>query len=227
MLARYTFILLILCPLVGYSQFGVNLKYITGQSDLLDEYQISQNGVHLAVEYGFRLKEKRLEFHPAIGYRRTFSADEENPGAPDAKHGFIDALDVDFHTSIYPFDFGGDCDCPTWSKEGNLMKKGFFLEASPGLSYQNITRTYYESGFDPPQVPFSTSNVLWKFSLGAGLDIGLSETMTLTPIFSWTMFSDAEWEGLSNEGLAATLDDQAHLGYGLRMSYKPDPKRRR
>lgn len=227
MLTRYIISLVLLWPVTGWCQFGVNLKYFSGQSDLLDAYQLSQDGVHLAVEYGFRYKPKRIEFHPSIGYRRTFDHEDENPYAASAKHGYIDALDLDFHTDFYPFDFAGDCDCPTWAKEGQFIKKGLFLEVSPGLSIQGLTRTFYVSDPGPPDVPITSTNLLWKLSFGAGIDIGVSEQVTITPIFSWTTVSKAEWEGLDASGTAGTLDDQTYLALGLRMIYKPDSRHRR
>lgn len=227
MLARRILLLMLTWPALGWSQFGLNLKYINGQSRQLDDYRLSQDGVHLALEYGFRLKQKRVEFHPAIGYRRTFYNENQDPFADGAEHGYMDALDVDFNTDIYPFDFGGDCDCPTWSKEGELLKKGLFLEVSPGASVQGLTRTFYYSDPGPATVPVTSTHLIWKLSLGIGLDIGISETFTLTPIFSWTMLSDAEWEALDEYGVDGTLEDQSYLAGGLRMIYKPDPRRHR
>ena len=227
MIKWLTPILLILCPLVSYGQFSVNVKYLFGQSDILDEYRFSQDGIHAALEYGFRLKEKRLEFHPGLGYRFTFFNHEEGGTSEQDKYGYFNSIDLDFNTLIYPFDFGGDCDCPTWSKEGNLIKKGFFLEVSPGLAYQTLHREYYPvEGFEHI-TPSTYSNLALKVSIGVGLDIGLSEQFTLTPLFSWTKLSNEEWEGLDYTYSTRVLDDQTYLGAGLRLTYKPDPKRRR
>jgi hypothetical protein len=228
MLKRFIHLLLILCPIVSYGQLGVNVKYLFGQSDLLEQNHLSQDGVQASLEYSFRLKEKRLEFHPGLGYRFTFFNEIDNDTNLDEEnHGYFNSLDLDFNTSIYPFDFGGDCDCPTFSKEGNLIKKGFFLEVSPGLGYQTLHRDYYESDPGPADVPISSTNLAWKLSFGGGMDIGLTEEFTLTPLFSWTKISNEEWDGLTDYGETGVLDDQTYLGAGLRFTYKPDPKRRR
>ena len=227
MLKRYIYLLLILCPIVSYGQFGINVKYLFGQSETLDAYYLSQDGLQASLEYGFRLKEKRLEFHPGLGYRFTFFEKKDNYSGADLR-GYFNAIDLDFNTSIYPFDFGGDCDCPTFSKDGNVIKKGFFLEVSPGLTYQTLYREDYITIPDTwPMHPISSSNLAWKISLGAGLDIGLTEEFTLTPLFSWTKISKEEYEGLTDYGKTGILDDQTYLGAGLRLAYKPDPKRRR
>jgi len=226
MLKKYIHLLLILCPIVSYGQFGINVKYLFGQSDLLEEYNLSQDGIHASLEYGFRLKEKRLEFHPGLGYRFTFFK-EGDYLSDDAKHGYFNSIDLDFNTSIYPFDFGGDCNCPTFSKDGNVIKKGFFFEVSPGLAYQTLHREFWYYSDPGPPYPISSSNLCWKLSLGAGIDIGLSEEFTLTPMFSWTKISNEEWEGLTDDPQTGVLDDQTYLAAGLRMIYKPDPKRLR
>jgi len=219
-------LLLILCPIVSYGQFGVNVKYLLGQSETLEAYRHSQDGIHVSLEYGFRLKEKRLEFHPGLGYRFTFY-NEGNYTLEDELFGYFNAIDLDLNTSIYPFDFAGDCDCPTFSKDGNIIKKGFFLEVSPGLAYQTFHRQ--DAAFEGLEgiLPAASSNLAFKISVGAGLDIGLSEQFTLTPLFSWTKISNEKWEYIDDKGMDAILEDQTYLGAGLRLAYKPDPKRRR
>lgn len=212
-------LLLLLCfPLISYCQIGVNVRYLFGQSDILEQEEISQNGVHAAAEYHFRLKNKRLEFHPGLGYRFTFNS--------DAYQGYLTGFDLDLATAIYPFDFGGDCDCPTFSKQGNLIKKGFFFELIPGLSYQTLTRLRSEPD-DPQNLPIRSKNLNWKLGGAAGLDIGISEHYTLTPMFSVTMLSASEWDGLKKDGTSGRLDDYMYLGAGLRVIYSSGDKRRR
>lgn len=227
MIRRFIPLILILCPIVSYGQFSVNVKYLFGQSELLDEFRFSQDGLYAAVEYGFRLKQKRLEFHPALGYRFTFFNDHGGNYVPGDDYGYYNSIDLDFNTSIYPFDFAGDCDCPTWRKEGNLIKKGFFLEISPGIAYQTFhLEDWYEEGYEG-SLPNSSSELLFKASFGAGLDIGISEEFTITPLFSWTMLSNARWKSFEDIDFPEVFDDQSYLGTGLRFAYKPDPKRRR
>lgn|GEM_PF-570509 len=226
MLKRYIHLLLILCPIVSYGQFSANVKYLFGQSDKLDEYQISQDGIHASLEYGFRLKEKRLEFHPGLGYRFTFYNNKDGNQGEEYDQGNLSAIDFDFNTNIYPFDFGGDCNCPTFSKDGNVIKKGFFLVVAPGLAYQSFHFKEYPLEGWEGLIPYTESKLVWKASIGAGLDIGLSEQFTLTPQFSWTMISNTEWD-IHDLLSDAILDDLSYLSTGLRLTYKPDPKRLR
>jgi hypothetical protein len=225
MIQKATYLILFLFPIACYGQFGGNVSYIFGTSESLDLAQINQDGIQASLEYGFRLKEKRVEFHPGLGYR--FSLAQPNFG------GSMHSFDLDFNTAIYPFDFAGDCDCPTWSKEGTLIKKGFFIEVSPGIAYQTLKRNYILSDVVGEVEPTDSgsSNLLLKFGASVGLDIGVSEQLTITPMFTLTMLSDAEWEGMSRYAYAGPYkletDDFSYLGAGIRLAYTPDPKRLR
>jgi hypothetical protein len=205
-------------PCLCHAQVGVNLRYLIGQSNILDTVGISQNGFHGSVEYHLRLKEKRLEFRPGLGYRFTLNNPDHN--------GNIKAFDVDFGTAIYPFDFGGDCNCPTFSKQGTLVKKGFFFEVIPGASYQILTRLR-STPDDPSKLPIRSKNLVWKLGGAAGLDIGVSEHYTMTPMLSATYLSSSEWEGLQVDGTQGRLDDYIYFGAGLRLTYSADDNRRR
>lgn len=217
MIYRFITLILILCPLASYGQFGVNVKYLFGQSETLDIQNLSQDGILASFEYSFRLKQKRIEFHPGLGYRFTFNEDSYD--------GYFTAFDLDLNTAIYPFDFEGDCDCPTWSKDGTLIKKGFFLEVSPGISYQTLYRYRAPDGF--LLEPISNEMLIWKLTGSVGLDIGITEQITLTPMISYTVLAPSEWGGLLSDGSIGRLEDYNLLSPGIRLAYKPDPKRRR
>lgn len=205
-------------PFLCFSQIGLNVRYLFGKSDILDVENIKQDGIHASIEYHLRLKEKRLEFHPGIGYRHTTGGTSFN--------GYIRGVDADLGVAIYPFDFAGDCDCPTFSKEGNLIKKGFFVELIPGASYQSLTRLRSEPN-DPSKLPIRSKNLVWKMGGAAGLDIGISDKFTLTPMLSATMLSASDWEGLRQDGSTGRLDDYVYFGTGLRVTYNADDNKRR
>ena len=213
-----SFLLLTSFPCLCFSQIGLNIRYLSGKSDILETENISQDGFHTSVEYNFRLKEKRVEFRPGVGYRFTLNGSKYN--------GYFHSYDFDFGTAIYPFDFGGDCDCPTFSKEGNLIKKGLFLELTPGVAYQILSRLRSIPD-DPSKLPIRSKNLVWKIGGAAGLDIGISDRFTLTPLLSMTMLSASEWEGLAVDGTSGELNDFVYFGAGLRLTYNEDDKKRR
>ena len=213
-----SFLLLSSIPCFCFGQVGVNIKTLFGQSNTLDTVKISQDGMHASVEYNFRLKEKRLEFRPGIGYRFTWNGAKED--------GYFRSFDIDLNTAIYPFDFGGDCHCPTFSKSGDLFKKGFFLELNPGVGYQVLSRLRSDPD-DPSKLPIRSKNIEWKIGGTAGLDIGLSDHYTLTPLLSGTLLSSSDWDGLRQDGSNGQLTEYFYLGTGVRFTYSSDDKRRR
>jgi len=218
-MSRWFCILLISAvPCFGYSQYGLNIKTFFGQSETLDDVNISQDGLQASIEYNFRLKQKRIEFRPGLGYRVTWNSSNYD--------GYFISYDFDFNTAIYPFDFGGDCHCPTFSKSGDLFKKGFFLEFNPGVGYQFLNRLRTNPD-DPSKLPIKSNNMVWKIGGSAGLDIGLSDQYTLTPLLSYTLLTSSEWEGLNTDGSTGQLDDQVYLGVGVRITRHQDDKRRR
>ena len=193
-------------PLFSFSQFGINARYLTSNTAGI----VSQTGFQVGVEYHFRLKSNRVEFHPLLGYRRSFD---------DGYGSHLTSIDFDFNTAIYPFDFEGDCNCPTFSKQGTLFKKGFFFEFQPGLGYQTIYITPLENEH--------SSNLVFKLGGAVGLDIGLSDQYTLSPFISGTTFFSGEWEVLEqNIPDGGKLDDFIVFGAGVRLSYSSDNSQR-
>lgn len=213
-----SFLLFSSFPCFCSGQIGLNVKALIGQSKTLDTVNISQDGLHASVEYNFRLKQKRIEFRPGLGYRFTWNGSNEN--------GFFKSYDFDFNTAVYPFDFGGDCHCPTFSKSGDVFKKGFFLELNPGVGYQILSRLRSDPD-DPARLPIRSKNIEWKLGGSAGLDIGLSDHFTLTPLLSATLLSSSDWEGLRQDGSNGQLSDYVYLGTGIRITYSSDDKRRK
>jgi hypothetical protein len=194
---------LIILPFLASSQIGINARYTSGISGT----GISHKGFHAGLEYYFRLKTNRVEFHPMLGYRRSFTSKEQP--------GYLTSIDFDFNTAFYLFDFEGDCNCPTFSKQGTLVKKGFFFEVQPGVGYQTIFLSEAES-----------SNMVFKLGGAAGLDIGLSEQYTLTPFVSGTKYFSGEWEALRENGLNGKMDNFLVFGAGVRFSHSSEENKR-
>jgi hypothetical protein len=210
-MARWLALLLIAAlPGICHGQFSLNARYMLGQSDVLSKAFIGQNGQHVSLEYNFRLKQKRLEFRPGIGYRSTFSGKSGD--------GQFTSFDLDLGVAIYPFDFAGDCHCPTFSKEGELFKKGFFLEVTPGVGTQKFERVDSRLSDHLP-FPIQSKHLLGKIGGSAGLDIGIFRQLTLTPMISATLLTSTDWDGLNEDGTISKLDDYLYYSFGIRITY--------
>ena len=176
------FCLLACCSLTASAQLGVSgrvafheLRWRGGAEpssalDLQPTYEIGLN-------YWFRLPKRRIEFLPSIYYGE---ADGEMAGTvnglPIPRMPFAKFYGAEFRTLFYLFDLAEDCDCPTFGKQGPQLQKGFFVELAPGYLLVDRTDPTSASGlFGPGEQHNFTLN------LGAGLDVGLSNFLTVTP----------------------------------------------
>ncbi|MCC6460399.1 MAG: autotransporter outer membrane beta-barrel domain-containing protein [Saprospiraceae bacterium] len=177
----------------------------------------------LGVDYWFRLKDYRIEFFPTLSYAQ-FKQTQALANASDLVAQFkLSAFGFALNTNIYPFDFEGDCHCPTWSKQNPFFKKGFFFQVSPGVLYSQ--NSVVEASGEPNA--FDYSNVAFHLGIGIGLDIGLSDFLTLTPYARIKRHFGVEWEGLNerlpgNAAADATLNESAvnQLEAGLRLGIR-------
>lgn len=189
-------ILLLFIPFTSNAQIGITaggtLNTAKGWiiTDLNNnmKYDLPGNSLFLSLNYEFSIQNYRIAFVPEIG-GALFKNEIIDLGT------FINkTLRFQLNTHIYFLDFKGDCDCPTFSKKGNPLKKGLFLNISPGVSYfTNTVETLNTNNTN------STDNLI-KPNIGAGLgyDIGVSKNITLTTFANAYFFSRLNWPGLSN-----------------------------
>lgn len=191
-----------------------------------------QQGQEIAIDYWFRLKKKRLEFHPSISYGAFdgfvgppfYSLNQPDLGIVNFN---LQALGFQFKTNIYPFDFGTDCDCPTFGKQGPALHKGFFIQLAPGISYVRASSqpNYYETA------AFKDQAWLPTIGLGAGIDFGVSKFLTVSPTLTYRRSLDNfHWAALEQ---IADLpfeygSSRAHLAalqFAIRLGFRLDHKR--
>ncbi len=189
-----------------------------------------QEGQEIGIDYWFRLKEKRVEFLPTLSFG-TFKGNLTDNMLVTQPSGSVDfrfqTIGFQFKTNIYPFDFGTDCDCPTWGKQGPALHKGFFIQIAPGIVQVSASTSpnYYELAAIKDQAWLPT------MSLGAGMDFGVSKFLTVSPMliyrrslgdFYWTaleQIDDLPFEyGTSKAQLAA-------LQFAIRLGFRLDHRR--
>lgn len=182
----------------------------------------------VGMDYSFRLKNLRIEFFPQIfaliSGQPSFY---QEPGLVDS-YVYIqpDFLQFGFKgiARIYPFDMEGDCNCPTFSKRGNFLKKGFFFQAYPAVSILSIRETYglTASTTKPDQTQTTSDRAFsWGGGFGAGVDIGFSDRFTFTPSIAYEYYTgtDMTLAHCSLCLLVPVRSELRNLSFGLRMGF--------
>lgn len=213
------------------AQFGIRLKYNDAnfnnwenalKSSLNAESRLFSPGYEMGADYWFRLKKRRIEFMPEVAY--AFSKTTYENASLDYLQ--YRAFNFNFHTHLYALDMEGDCDCPTFSKQGSGLNKGLFFHFTPGISLMTaeaVTRP--ESSFLFTEN--MTEAIVLRAGVGVGMDIGVSDLLTVTPIISYYFQSSVTWEGFPQ---SSTVQDDVSvnpnmLQLSLRLGFRPDYRR--
>lgn len=164
-------------------------------------------GYSIGLDYWFRLTNYRVEFFPEIGYSQlsTYSL-------ADSDYNWSQFF-ARIHAHFYVLDFEEDCDCPTFSNQSPWFKKGFFLSATGGGGYSKFDVFYPETNIH--------NEITYYASIGAGIDIGLSDFVTLTPHVQWAHWITPQWSGLSSDtDLLAEKAPISAVTFGLRVGLR-------
>ena len=232
---KYIFFLCLVCfAQILHAQFGLNVSYkqidasgwdnnIEAFTAINGETQTTfDNGLSYGIDYWFRLKKKRIEFMPELNYA-GFSETWSNSESTVAEIS-TNFLSLYANTNIYLFDLGSDCNCPTFDKDGDILKKGFFFQISPGVSYVSNNFSNKVSNNDVGQNTFAPS-----IGLGVGLDIGVSKFLTITPIVTYRQHFNVNWENmhdlLESNPILTGEDDETEvsmLSFGIRIGMRFD-----
>lgn len=192
-------------------QFGVRAGLTNSHIDVSGEFY-SEMGPELAAHYWLRLKNLRIEFYPEVFY--GWYKHREFAFVGDFTHDWRE-LGVGVPTRIYPFDLKSDCDCPTFSKQNDLFKKGFFLFIDPRLRFSKSSNFAFrqEDWLGHPDIVDMWS-IDFILGLGAGLDIGISDLVTISPNLQYrtTVIGVEE----------STKWNDYQLNFGITATFRPD-----
>ncbi len=206
------------------AQLGINARY--GNINPVEWESISQEGqlfnshLELGVDYWFRLKNFRVEFTPEIFGGRSSTSN-------NAWSYQFTNLGIQANTNFYIMDFEGDCDCPTFSKDGNFFSKGFHISIAPIAEYQAKSLENVEVSLDEYR------SINFGATLGAGIDIGITDLVTVTPYIRYKFVPNSKWEGFAsihhqadNPGSFIDFSDNEQLlrypQFGIRLGFRPD-----
>ena len=210
------------------AQFGFSGQYLTSQADSWEydapvgsqRIELLGSGWIAGVDYWFRLKNTRIELLPTL----AFSSQEQSIGTePATLETQVQGVHFFFNTNIYFLDLTGDCDCPTFSKQGPTLQKGVFLQLSPGYSL-------FDFKIDEGEGGLSFDGNAGAFSVGAGLgfDLGFSDLFTLTPMASLRYYPSVTWDELTDTGIIFFPEEveaeSTVINYqlGLRLGFRLD-----
>lgn len=223
---RFTAILIltILC-LSANAQFGIRVSQNFNKAGSWDDFISNEIGRSESVftssqsytlDYWLRLPNHRVEFYPNISYHRATDLITNIGVGGSESTSVLDQIGAGLLVHIYAFDFTGDCDCPTFSKQGGLVKKGFFFMGGVGADF---ARKKFGDG------DLADGNFDVKASLGLGIDIGLTDLLTITPFVQIQRYFDVSGHNLSevfnSTGNISSSINQLQVGLrlGLRADY--------
>ena len=214
-----------------FGQFGLNGGYnfndannwkITNGDNVNDViHDFYGNGLSFGLDYWFRLPNHRVEFTPEINYQSNQSNYFYDPLNFDLNSTMISLF---ANTNFYIFDFKGDCNCPTFSKRGPELQKGFFVRISPGISYFN-------NKLDSEGASVHNQAFTFNIGAGAGIDFGVSDLLTITPVAMLRHYPAIDWKDISTIDVGIkewdypkdeTTLTQIYLGLriGMRFDYQ-------
>jgi len=186
---------------------------------LVGEDSFLKNAWGVSADFKHKLKNKRIEFHPELSWART---ETKTLASPQQRNFGINLLGFHYNTNIYLLDLDGDCDCPTWRKEGPTFKKGFFIQLSPGVNVFN-------KSLDLEGNIFKENDVVFSLGAGVGMDIGLNEMLTITPFVKANLFLSPDWTDLNTlriieiemeDGQNQTSFNQLSVGIRVGFNFK-------
>jgi hypothetical protein len=221
---KLTIIACFLFPIVNQAQIGIRVSFEQASYD--DYSEVSQkssllkNQYSAGIEYWFRMKNVRVEFFPEIYFLRANDSNYE--GLTNISYT-VNGLGLLAKTHFYIMDFFGDCDCPTFSKQGNFFTKGFYVAIAPGMQ-MDMQSLHLED----ENLVKQSNNLHFKVNLGAGLDIGIMDKWTISPFLFYNVTPMLAWKefGISHDPLNASRDEdksiQRAVQTGIRVHYRWD-----
>lgn len=187
------------------AQIGLSYGYMQQEHTAWDQILLEKGllspgetflneGHRLSLEYWFRLPKQRVEFYPELNISIQESSLSDDLFSIQTNFQAI-TYGLDLKTQIYFLDFKGDCDCPTFSKNDPIVKKGTYLLLSPGAYMQNRN---FDSVSQTFLVEQYNQAINLKLGAGVGLDIGITDLITLSPFYLFELHQTSEWDELKS-----------------------------
>ncbi len=230
------------CTLTLTGQFSVVYKYQPNQIEWQDEWNnhvsedvIFETSHFVGISYWLRLKNYRVEFHPTAYIttsKQSINVYDEllNSGSefPDIKSAVQNGFGAEVPVHFYFLDIEGDCNCPTFSKQGNILTKGLYAYLSPGVRRLSYVMYADDGETVLPSVDSQSNQTFFTAAAGLGLDIGLGDLFTITPFAGLEFAPNLKWDSY-NETVESAAGfevkesrDLRSVVLGARLSFRPD-----
>ena len=172
---QYQFTIILILFILSWSnvsnaQIGIHSQYIIQDIPQLEVPSYNNTTLNnlysLGFSYWFRLKKVRWEISPTLYYSSQFQTSNDSEDAFSQN-----SYSIHVQNNFYLMDFKNDCMCPTFSKQGEWIRKGLYVYGAPGFVINE----------------FKINNLgLKKDSqfygeVGVGIDIGLNNVITISP----------------------------------------------
>jgi hypothetical protein len=220
-------IVLFTCTSTLSGQLGLDISYQKSNypdwNDILkdqgfDQVELFRHGYGIGLDFGFGLPQYRVEFYPGVAYKRSVTE--------YADFGFENAVDYRFdlkqfgiqvRTQVYPLDLLSKkgMQCPSFHRGEDVLTKGWFVLFQPGVLYsiRELDGYRYLNLSEPLEVVSREGKLIFDFSIGTGLDIGLSESFSISPSIRYGFILGERWNGFT------TGFDQPSYLAGTAVSY--------
>ena len=198
-----------------FGQIGIDYAYLNQSypewTQLLIDNQVSnssekpvfQNAHRIGIEYWLRIPNYRVEFFPQINITRQLSSYINNIQTITLESH---VYGIDLKTQIYFLDFHGDCDCPTFSNNEPIIKKGTYFIFSPGAYIFSGQINQTTTGI---QLVAKELNSSFRLGLGLGIDIGINDLFSISPYYKYEIHRPFSWDELGTIPLSQGGNDQS------------------
>lgn len=167
-------------------------------------------GPEVALNYWFRLPKQRVEFLPTVHYgSKRWRTNNTTVG--------LNEFGGQLKINVYPFDFLGDCGCPTFGKQGPQLQKGFYVQVAGGYAISEAPLVFSDDDRYRGTIIYGG---------GLGIDIGISNLLTITPQLNFRRATEPflELEFSTVDGEVFSTDQPGLVTYqlGLQATFRLD-----
>lgn len=218
-------VLLLLACFTSKAQVGIRTAFVQLQAPGYELSQQGQNflfppgsGPAFSIDYRLKLKNLRLEFRPELQW--VIPRSGENAGWLTQGN----YLGIWGNMTIFPFDLKGDCDCPTFGRQGSPIYKSLFLEVAPGLHF--LVNDVNVSIPGSNDISFQDGELVPGGAIAVGAELKIQRNLAISPFARVVFFPDLSWPGLLEAAEAASLDPLEErttlngLQVGLRIGFR-------